>query len=246
MLGSLQDWTLTQALSNVPPGGDGGSAGCTECWAHRDFLGSHSAHGDSTVGKPGALAELGILHWFSAPPYFCLFFFCQAEGSWDSASPPVCGALPRPGMGRVKLSRGSWFWQTLILGTSEHKIIITPFPGKKSPWTCVKLAACWLSHFCSCYVGQPGLLMYWTRSNIPGFSLCKETPGSQPAAPGSLRMNLLTVMAKASCTPLWEGSRRTRQALMEKLQARAHFPGMGDSQQWELWDRGQHRVLRRR
>lgn len=174
------------------------------------------------------------------------FFFARLRDPETVPAPPVCGALPRPGMGRVKLSRGSWFWQTLILGTSEHKIIITPFPGKKSPWTCVKLAACWLSHFCSCYVGQPGLLMYWTRSNIPSFSPCKETPGSQPASPGSLRMNLLTVMAKASCTPLWEGSRRTRQALMEKLQAGAHFPGMADSQQWELWDRGQHRVLRRR
>lgn len=65
--------------------------------------------------------------------------------------------------------------------------MITPFLEKKSPWTCVKLAARWLSHFCSCYVGQPGLLMYWTCSNILCFPPCKGTPGSQPASPGSLR-----------------------------------------------------------
>lgn len=61
-------------------------------------------------------------------------------------------------------------------------------------------------------MGQPGLLIHWAHFKILCFPPCKGSPG--PASwmlPAVLRMPLLTLMAKASCTPPWERTSQARQ-----------------------------------
>lgn len=171
----------------------------------------------------------GDLQPESSAPLLLPPFFCQAEEylEWGTC-------MRRPSSPHKASNHG------LLLTSPNFRLFRTQnndntLPGKKkkSPWACVKLAVCCLSHFRSGYVGQPGLLIPCTHSEILCFPPCR---GSLEAA----RL-LLPAVPELSLSPwhtkplhTWEGSRRDR----ERWRRRGGRGGMcpllaqGNPQQW--------------